>query len=250
MTALAGPAQALQTGFAPWLVCANNKEAAEVAARNMPLEPTNGATVPAGTAATFSGESDQALTFSVASSSALLVSPDVDSGPGSQSGAFYRFTSTKATAAPRTIYWQASFTFTPEDCESPSTFTTPLRTFTVVPTEAELAPAKTAQEAEAAKKRLENQATATKEREAREAAERLAKHPSSPALCVVPRLKGDSLATARNALSKAHCKLGKVSKSPGHHKPLLVTAQGPKTGKTLPNGAPIAVTLGASKAKR
>ena len=148
MVALASPAQALEMGLAPWLVCANSKEAAEVAARTMPIEPANGASVPAGTAVTFSGESNQALTFSVASLSALLSSPDIDSGAGSQSGVFYRFTSTRATATPRTIYWTASFTFTPTDCESPSTFTTSVRTVTVVPSEAELAATKARQEEE------------------------------------------------------------------------------------------------------
>ncbi len=126
----------------------------------MPLEPANGATVPAGTPVTFSGESNQALTFSVASSQALLSSPDIDSGMGSQSGAFNEFTSTKATATPRTIYWAASFTFIPEDCETPSTFTTPVRTLVVTPSEAELAAAKRQQEEAAAKKRQEEEAAA------------------------------------------------------------------------------------------
>src|ERR1700733_8968411 len=86
MTVPSVPAQALEYGFAPWLVCADNKEAAEVGARYMPLEPANGATVPAGTPVAFSGESAHALTFNVASSEALLSSPDIDSGTGSPSG--------------------------------------------------------------------------------------------------------------------------------------------------------------------
>ncbi len=88
MAVLAGPADALEYGVAPWLVCAGNKEGAEVAARYMPLEPASGATVPAGTPVTFSGESNRALTFNVASSEALLSSSDIDSGIGTQSGAF------------------------------------------------------------------------------------------------------------------------------------------------------------------
>jgi hypothetical protein len=133
MTVSAVPAQALEYGLPPWLVCSDNKEAAEVGARYMPLEPANGATVPGGTPVTFSGESTHALTFNVASSEALVSSPDIDTGVGSQLGAFYRFTSTKAAAMPRTVYWTASFTFTPGDCESPSTFTTPVRTLVVAP---------------------------------------------------------------------------------------------------------------------
>jgi hypothetical protein len=165
MTVLASPAYAFEYGASPWLVCLNNEQAAEVGARHMPLEPANGATVTAGTPVTFSGESNQALTFNVASSPALLSNPDIDSGTGSQSGSFYKFTSTKATATPRTIYWTASFTFTPKDCESPSTFTTPVYTLIVAPSEAELAAAKKLQEEEAAKKKLAEEATVKKSEE-------------------------------------------------------------------------------------
>jgi hypothetical protein len=146
-------------------LCFASQNAVEVGALQMRLEPANGATVPAGTPVTFSGESSYALTFDVASSPALLSSPDIDSGTGSQSGALYRFTSTKATAAPRTIYWTASFTFTAEDCESPSTFTTPVRTLIVAPSAAELAGAKVRQEEEAAEKRLVEEAAAKKKEE-------------------------------------------------------------------------------------
>lgn len=140
MAGQASPALAYnEKELAPWLVCAIGRESAEGAAQRMQLEPANGATVPAGTPVVFTAESllHNAPTFSVASSSAMLSSPDIDSGTGSQSGAFYRFTSTKATATPRTIYWTASFTFTPEHCESPSTFTTPVRTLTVLPSPSE-----------------------------------------------------------------------------------------------------------------
>jgi hypothetical protein len=157
--AVASTAQALEYGLSPWLICSNNKEAAEVAARYLPLEPANGATVLAGTPVVFSGESNSALTFDVASSAALLSSPDIDSGAGAQSGSFFKFASTKATATPRTIYWTASFTFTPHECESPSTFTTPVRTLIVAPTEEEIAATKRQQE-EAIKKKLEEEAAA------------------------------------------------------------------------------------------
>jgi hypothetical protein len=170
VAAMASPALALTYGFAPWFVCENNKEAAEVGAREMGLEPANGATVSAGTPVTFSGESSRALTFNVASSPSLLSSPDIDSGAGSQSGDLYRFTSTKATATPRTIYWTASFTFTPGDCEGPSTFTTPVRTLVVAPSAAELAATQARQEEEAAKKRVEEEAAAVKQEEATAAA--------------------------------------------------------------------------------
>lgn len=144
--------------------CLNNKQAAEVVAREMALLPANGSTVSAGTSVTFSGESSRPLTFDIASSEALLSSPDIDSGLGTQSGSLYEFTSTKAAATPRTVYWRASFTFTPGGCESPSTFTTPVRTVSVTPSEAELAAAKRQQGEEAAKKQ-EEEATKKKQEE-------------------------------------------------------------------------------------
>lgn len=169
ITALASVAYAFEYGTSHELACIANQRGAEVVAREMSLEPANDATVTAGTPVTFSGEPKHALTFNVASSPALLSDPDIDSGAGSQSGSFYEFTSTKASATPRTIYWTASFTFTPEDCESPSTFTSPVHTLIVVPSEAELAAAKKLQEEEAAKKKLAEEAAA-KNREVEAAA--------------------------------------------------------------------------------
>jgi hypothetical protein len=164
----------LMTSSSPALAsatCAIATYAAEVGARSLPLEPTNGATVPAGTPVVFSAESllNNAPRFSVASSPGQLSSPDIDSGFGSKSGAFYELTSTNATATPRTIYWTVSFTFTPDGCESPSTFTTPVRTLVVAPTEAELSATKRQQEEEATKKKLE-EATTTKKKLEEEAA--------------------------------------------------------------------------------
>lgn len=168
MTVLASSAVAYEIGKpSPSLICLTAKHAAEVGVEHLALEPANGATVPAGTSVVFSAEPllKNAPTFSIASSSALLSSPDIDSGMGSQSGAFFRFTSTKATATPRTIYWTASFTFTPDECESQATFTTPVRTLVVTPSEAELAAAKRQQEETAAKKKQEEEAAAKKKEE-------------------------------------------------------------------------------------
>lgn len=168
--ALARPPLALAYVESGYVQCYEDQRAVESEARNMPLEPAGGATVPIGSAVVFSGESNHVLTFNVASSEALLSSPDIDSGVSTQSGAFYKFTSTKATVARRTIYWTASFTFTPEGCESPSTFTTPVRTLVVGPTEAELAAAKKQQEEAAAKQKVEEEAAVKKDQEERAAA--------------------------------------------------------------------------------
>lgn len=137
MTVPAPPAPAFTFGFSPELTCSLNTEANEIVEKHtILLSPSNNASVVAGTAVTFSGESgaEAPLTFSVASSPALLASPDIDSGPGSlQPGtSTYTFTSTKATATPRTIYWDASFTRTLIDCEGPPvSFTTTVNTLTV-----------------------------------------------------------------------------------------------------------------------
>jgi hypothetical protein len=164
-SAMAGLASPALAEIPAWLICFNNQQGAEVWAREMRLTPANGATVPAGTPVTFSGESSYTLTFNLASSQALLSSPDIDSGTGSPS-----FTSTRATATPGTIYWTASFTFTPVDCESPSTFTTPVRTLIVGPTAAELAADKAGQEEEAVNKKAQEEAAARKKREEEAAA--------------------------------------------------------------------------------
>jgi len=162
------PAQALEYGFPPPVVCANEKQSNELVEKDtMLLGPSEGATVTAGTAVTFSGESGvgSPLTFSVASSPALLSSPDIDSGPGTlQPGtSTYTFTSTKAAATPRTIYWDASFARTLKDCEEPPvTFTTPARTLTVLPSLAE--------EQAAARKKQEEEAAAASKKKAEEAA--------------------------------------------------------------------------------
>jgi hypothetical protein len=110
------------------------------------LSPVNGATVSAGSPVIFSGHSESMPTFAVASSAALLSSPDIDSGQGSaqpqpsSSGPpvvyAYAFSSTKATAAPGTVYWQASFSSAGiAECAglTPSTYTTAVRTLTVLP---------------------------------------------------------------------------------------------------------------------
>jgi hypothetical protein len=131
------PAQADEAKFQPSAGCSAEIESNELLAAHISGYPANGATVSVGTPVMLSGESSaRALTFSVASSPALLSSPDIDSGAGSLAlgTSLYAFTSTKATATSRTVYWAASFTVTPMYCdEGPRTFTTPARTITVVP---------------------------------------------------------------------------------------------------------------------
>lgn len=96
---------------------------------------------------------------------------------------------------------------------------------------------------------------AAKEREAREAGERIGRETAErevrsgasahSVLCIVPRLKGDSLGAAQSALRKAHCSLGKVSKPRKHRGALVVTTQSVRAGSKLAKQAGVAVKLGS-----
>jgi hypothetical protein len=77
--------------------------------------------------------------------------------------------------------------------------------------------------------------------------------PPLPRFCIVPRLKGMSLAAAERALARALCKLGKVTRPrrAGHSHgrpakptgPLVVVGQSPAAGIGEPAGKPVAVRL-------
>jgi hypothetical protein len=148
----------------------------------------------------------------------------------------------------------------PDGCPSGEKYESKLEPWVNEGASREASEAPRLEEEREAKKREEEErpakeaaARAAKEREVREAGERagreaaehelLAKQ-ASASVCLVPSLKGDSLTAARKALDKAHCKLGKVSKPHGHHKTLVVTGQGAKSGKALADGSAIAVKLG------
>jgi hypothetical protein len=161
----------------PYIACFNDGEA-DLASLEASLSPAGGVSIQAGVPVTFSGSSGSPVTFAMASSAALLSSPDIDSGlgtlePGSSS---YTFTSAKATATPGSlVYWDASFSDAGlKACEGmmPKTYTTAVRTFTVVPpppTEAEVAAKKKQEEAAAARKKQEEETAARQRREAEEA---------------------------------------------------------------------------------
>lgn len=118
-----------------WFLCARARDAERIPLEKT-LTPANGATIEAGTPVTFSGSSASPLSFAIASSPALLSTPDIDSGPGTAGPPqqTYTFTSTKATATPRTIYWHASFSdpSIPECASEPSIIITEARTLTVL----------------------------------------------------------------------------------------------------------------------
>ncbi len=135
---------------APYLNCVNNSQA-NLSALERSLAPTNSATAQVGALVAFTGNSEVPLRFSVASSPALLSNPDIDSGPGSAQPFSsrepnvdtYTFTSTRAAITPGAIYWDASFSSaTIAECSglTPTTYTTAIRTLTILPAPALPAP--------------------------------------------------------------------------------------------------------------
>jgi hypothetical protein len=65
------------------------------------------------------------------------------------------------------------------------------------------------------------------------------------AKCVVPRLKGLSLARARRALHRSQCSLGRVQRPRHrlHHRALRITRQRPDPGRRLAERSPVDVTV-------
>ena len=210
-------ATAFTYGGSPWEACNLATGAAEAVAKHMEQTPAEAATVDLEVPVTFSSGAlgGAAPTFEIASSPTLISTPDIDHGTGSaQAPGTYSFTSTRATSVARTIYWVASYTFAPEDCEHPVTFTTPVRALTVVVPP----PAPTTERESAVAGRGRT--------------------------CVVPRLTGDSLDRARRVLRHAHCALGAVSGRRRGIRHAVVTRQSVAAGRKRPNGAQVALTLG------
>lgn len=113
--------------------------------------------------------------------------------------------------------------------------------------EEEEVPAKEA----AARSAMEREVREAGERAGREAAEReraAAERDSTGAgQCIVPQLKGDSVAVAQDALHKGHCELGRVSQPARRRGPLVVITQSARAGSKLTGGTAIAVKLGRAK---
>jgi hypothetical protein len=64
------------------------------------------------------------------------------------------------------------------------------------------------------------------------------------AKCVVPSLKGKTLASAEKAITKAHCSVGKIKKAKSSHvKKGRVVSQGAGPGKSLPSGTKVSVVI-------
>jgi hypothetical protein len=133
----------LEEGFSKWAQCANEEMSFKLISEYTKLvSPADGATVQVGSPVTLVGESGggKPLTFEVASSPSSLSTPDVDSGLGTLQpyagtpSVQYAFTSTKAAATPRMIYWAVSFSESLSACAEPvHTYRTPARALTVLP---------------------------------------------------------------------------------------------------------------------
>ena len=66
---------------------------------------------------------------------------------------------------------------------------------------------------------------------------------SSAPVCLVPRVKGKTLASAKSALAQAHCKAGKVTKKFSKVKKGRVVSQRPKPGTNLAAGAKVNLVI-------
>jgi hypothetical protein len=64
------------------------------------------------------------------------------------------------------------------------------------------------------------------------------------AKCVVPNLKGKTLAQAKKLLGRAHCRLGTVTKPAKHGHTLVVVSQKPAAKRSLPSGSKVSLRLG------
>ena len=66
-----------------------------------------------------------------------------------------------------------------------------------------------------------------------------------PARCLVPRLKGKTLAQAKRALAAAGCTLGKVTRPRRHRGALLVRSSAPPPGASMPPSSAVNLRLAA-----
>jgi hypothetical protein len=187
------------------------------------LRPGGGATVEQGSPVLFSGRSESALSFQIASSTAGLENPDVDSGAGAEEPPTgpgelltYAFTSGVASATARTVYWTASFSSSGiEDCSGEPEHTYRSAPRALVVTGPQTPP------------------TPPTEEDPR---------------CRVPALKGDSLHRALPLLASAGCHLGRIS-IPGPHRKghLVVRGQHPRPGVEVPTWRQVSIVLGPAR---
>jgi hypothetical protein len=79
---------------------------------------------------------------------------------------------------------------------------------------------------------------------ARRASEEAARRADDARRCRVPALRGHTLGAAKRLLGAANCRLGKVTMHARGRETLRVTAQSPRHGITVADGASVVITLG------
>jgi hypothetical protein len=130
-------ARALAGGLTEGGLCVAERIGAEAAEQHTALPaPPEGAHIALGAPVTFIAETSpgESATFALASSPTLIASPDIASGAATRAPAASTasFTSSAASASPRTVYWTATISDTLSDCGEPTlTYTTPVHTFVV-----------------------------------------------------------------------------------------------------------------------
>lgn len=67
--------------------------------------------------------------------------------------------------------------------------------------------------------------------------------PAANAACTVPKLRGRTLAKARVLLTRAHCRLGKVTRVRSRAKKGIVLKQSPAAGRRLARGAKVSLRV-------
>jgi hypothetical protein len=140
LASVVAPASGYVPPELPWANCSGDIAAHETVLEARAL-PEEGAKVVAGTPVTFSVPSPTPVTFAVASSPALLASPNIDQGlgqplPPENEEHMQVFTSLKAASIPGIVYWQVSFSAAEvEGCAGGESgrVTIPPRTLTVEP---------------------------------------------------------------------------------------------------------------------
>jgi hypothetical protein len=68
--------------------------------------------------------------------------------------------------------------------------------------------------------------------------------------CVVPSLRGKTVAKARRALRLAHCRLGRVSSTRSRRRRGLIVAQRPRPGAVRADGAKVSVVVSRGRRRR
>lgn len=174
---------------------------------------------------------------------------------GLSPGDEYRYTVMARNAADKSEYYEVRFE-TPRlgscPCNEGPIYVAGTSGWSIASANAAAERAVQEQEAQKARERQASEETTARERahwEAvnREGELRLKREEQAEAEsrdCVVPSLKGDSIATARRRLTRVHCKLGRISGLRGRHEgETMIVGQSLHVGTRLAPGARVGVTM-------